>query len=589
MPEILTESFCERCGTRYTFESVAPRKTRRLGQFKTLSKGVKNWVMSDDSSLDEALAEARSDEEREVTSHQLDAFHSTFNFCMSCRQYTCANCWNTPEGRCLSCAPNLAAQDILPAPFPEIQPADHSHIELEAWPEVDLTAMAAGNGAELGLEGLPANGNGYHANGNGATADEPIEEFDAAARLAFLSGEVAEPPTRTAEPVDWIGEEPAIEATAVDEATVEPAAIETVLVEPAMVEPAMVEPAAMAAEPEPAPVEPVVDAQVASAASEPERSVVADVAKTVVAAEILSAATDEDPVAAATRAGQARTSDLLTRFRPGQNIDAELAAFEADQQAQEEADRREREAAALAAAAAAALTPDRTDEPEIAEPGVAADADAVPARPDDERRLAETALAAAAVHHVAEPEAERVVEIAGEAIHPEAEPVAADAPVAEPEPVAAEAPAELAAAAAAEVAPEAPAPIDVAPAPAPVREDIVEQPTWQIFAPDQAVGPTGQPVPPAQPAIPPAVPTQASGEPQWPVRPGTEDSPSMALLANRSGKPSDAMWAASAQQVVAAPVVGGSAPIAGVQPCSNCGLSLSANARFCRRCGTRQG
>jgi hypothetical protein len=63
----------------------------------------------------------------------------------------------------------------------------------------------------------------------------------------------------------------------------------------------------------------------------------------------------------------------------------------------------------------------------------------------------------------------------------------------------------------------------------------------------------------------------------------------MALLANRSGRPSDAMWAASAQQVVAAPVVGGSAPIAGVQPCSSCGLSLSANARFCRRCGTRQG
>src|SRR6478672_2478692 len=464
MPEILTESFCERCGTRYTFESVAPRKTRRLGQFKTLGKGVKNWVMSDDSSLDEALAEARSDEEREVTSHQLDAFHSTFNFCMSCRQYTCANCWNTPEGRCLSCAPNLAAQDILPAPFPEIPLADHSHVELEAWPEVDLTAAAeAGNGAALGLEGLPANGNGYHANGNGATADEPIEEFDAAARLAFLSGEVAEPAAQPAEPVVWIGEEPAIEAAVLDEAEVEQAAIET----------APVEAAAMAAVIEPAPVEPAVDAQVAAAATEPERNVVADVAKTVVAAEILSAATDEDPVVAATRSGQARTSDLLTRFRPGQNIDAELAAFEADQQAQEEADRRERDAAALAAAAAAAaITPDRVEAPEIAEPGVAAEAEA--ARPDDEHRRAEAALAAAAVHHAAEePEAEPVVEIAAEPIHPEPveapQPVAAEAPVAEPEPVAApepiaaEAPAELAAAAAAEVAaPEATAPTEVA-------------------------------------------------------------------------------------------------------------------------------
>src|SRR5215216_1983464 len=102
MPEILTESFCERCGTRYTFESAAPRKARRLGQFKTLSKGMKNWVLSDDSSLDEAMAAARNDEERELTSQQLDAFHSTFNFCMTCRQYTCGNCWNTAEGRCLT-------------------------------------------------------------------------------------------------------------------------------------------------------------------------------------------------------------------------------------------------------------------------------------------------------------------------------------------------------------------------------------------------------------------------------------------------------------------------------------------------------
>jgi hypothetical protein len=30
------------------------------------------------------------------------------------------------------------------------------------------------------------------------------------------------------------------------------------------------------------------------------------------------------------------------------------------------------------------------------------------------------------------------------------------------------------------------------------------------------------------------------------------------------------------------------APAGGVQPCANCGLSLSATARFCRRCGSRQ-
>ena len=127
MPEILTESFCERCGTRYTFESAAPRKARRLGQIKTLSKGMKNWVMSDDTSLDEAMAAARNDEDRELTTQQLDAFHATFNFCMTCRQYTCGNCWNGAEGRCLTCSPHLG-QEILSAPFPEHAPFEPARI-----------------------------------------------------------------------------------------------------------------------------------------------------------------------------------------------------------------------------------------------------------------------------------------------------------------------------------------------------------------------------------------------------------------------------------------------------------------------------
>ena len=74
MAEVLTESFCERCGTRYTFESSRSR-VKRLKGVKVLSRGLKNFVMSDDSSLDEAMAAARSDTEREATSQQLDAFH----------------------------------------------------------------------------------------------------------------------------------------------------------------------------------------------------------------------------------------------------------------------------------------------------------------------------------------------------------------------------------------------------------------------------------------------------------------------------------------------------------------------------------
>ena len=46
MPEILTESFCERCGTRYTFESAQPQDAARLKGVKVVSRGLKNFVMS---------------------------------------------------------------------------------------------------------------------------------------------------------------------------------------------------------------------------------------------------------------------------------------------------------------------------------------------------------------------------------------------------------------------------------------------------------------------------------------------------------------------------------------------------------------
>ena len=49
----------------------------------------------------------------------------------------------------------------------------------------------------------------------------------------------------------------------------------------------------------------------------------------------------------------------------------------------------------------------------------------------------------------------------------------------------------------------------------------------------------------------------------------------------------EALWAESARQVSTAPAPAGRA-VGGVQPCVSCGLSLSATARFCRRCGASQ-
>ena len=50
----------------------------------------------------------------------------------------------------------------------------------------------------------------------------------------------------------------------------------------------------------------------------------------------------------------------------------------------------------------------------------------------------------------------------------------------------------------------------------------------------------------------------------------------------------EALWAESAREVASSADPAARAA-GGVQPCVSCGLSLSATARFCRRCGTRQG
>ena len=524
MPEILTESFCERCGTRYTFESNAPRKTRRLGQFKTLSKGLKNYVLSDDTSMDEAMAAARSDEERETTAQQLDAFHATFNFCMNCRQYTCGNCWNQAEGRCLTCSPNLG-RDILEAPFPAAGPFEPLPISAEAWPtadlpsvEVDLPAWAVNGGSGSPVAEVAEEPS------NGVTQPEATQDDDPGALFSFLRPSAVEPE----EPVDMT-------------------------------------PAALAptteAEPEPEPTWPGLGEPVAAEAAAIEAVAPEATTPSIDAASPLDLPdTLEERVS--TLAGH--TSELFGRFRPGQNIDAELEAFEAGLEAAESI-------AAEAEPVAAGGRPDveLTDPSAWPEPDPEIVAAAWP-EPEPETIVVPAELEPELVAAY-EPEPEQAA-----AVEPEPEPVAAEL---EPEPVAA-----------AEPEPEPVAP-PIAASAEPVRTDRIEQPTWRIYAPDQTppgIQPLEVPAAPAPPPSAPVSPPVAAAEPQWPSTPDAQDSPSMALLANRTrATSSEALWAASAQEVLA-PLTG-PAVTTSVQPCSNCGLSLSATARFCRRCGTRQG
>ncbi len=715
MTEILTESFCERCGTRYTFESSAPRRSR-IGRVRTFSRGVKNFVMSDEASFSEAMADARGEEELAATAHQLDAFHKTFNFCLTCRQYTCGDCWNPTDGRCLTCAPMEGRVEpaIAAASIPMMAGAattnghDAELVDDDLWPEADLSQdrLARALGAEaIATDELIEDEVPSQLEVDAAAQAFDAPETEAAAGVVDVPAAVDE--IDEAQPVAmddvWLEAEP----VATDDATVDADAID------------VVDDVALAAS-----VEAAVDA---SGVVETGRADLDEVAATAddraavdaeaeaagpTAAELTAVAAEEAATfdAQASAAEQDATAEAVmdpalefdqdddveqsvSGVAPGQSLEEAIAAYEARLAAEEreaadvsaetavvadavasepvveEPATEPEPVAAEAALAAAALT--AVDEPETpvaaaAELPQAAPVEAV-GEPDaddhDEHQAALAAFAAAALaaqhdepveqpiedefvtaellaaRFEPEPEPEPVavasepepvavepepepVSAAAEAIAVEPEPVAVEPEpvVAEPEPVAAAAEPEPVAAAvepepvAAAAEPVAAEPEPVAAAVEPVAEpepvaaaadstagvDVVPQPTWpttDAVAPATPAAPLTAPEPEAPAAAPwlMVAPEEASHpEPQWPSAPawraGARNTDAPTTLAGRTLLPqpdASALWAASAREVLTAPIVDPAASTA-PQPCVQCGLSLSASARFCRRCGTRQ-
>ena len=132
MTQAISESFCERCGTRYEFK--APTRLNAMRKTRGLVTGLRNYIMSQDA-LGDALDDGMRTEEEALAAHQLDAFHQSFNFCIDCRQYTCTSCWNDAAGRCQSCQPLPVTE-----PFGAFRPATNGDsLAATAWPASDLT------------------------------------------------------------------------------------------------------------------------------------------------------------------------------------------------------------------------------------------------------------------------------------------------------------------------------------------------------------------------------------------------------------------------------------------------------------------
>ncbi|MEO7118799.1 MAG: hypothetical protein ABIZ34_07495, partial [Candidatus Limnocylindrales bacterium] len=136
MPQLATattESFCERCGTRYAFD--VPRAER-----KGIGANIGAMLRGKDS--------------QETAPKALDPFLTVFRFCLDCRQYTCPSCWNEEAGFCVSCVPPADIADRNPVyveepPAPAVVP-DHTH---DVWPTTDLLNEPA---QQNGAHPLPA-------------------------------------------------------------------------------------------------------------------------------------------------------------------------------------------------------------------------------------------------------------------------------------------------------------------------------------------------------------------------------------------------------------------------------------------------
>ena len=667
MPEILTESFCERCGTRYTFQSTAP-KVGRLAKIKVLSRGLKNYVLSDETSLDEALSDARSTDDRQHSVEQLDAFHKTFNFCMSCRQYTCGNCWNDLEGRCLSCAPSLSV-GVLPSSYPTLNPVagigaiggnGNGHtpaLEMDAFP-ADPTAWP-----EVDLASAPDQPAGIEPSLSSGAAVKPVSRLEALFGREAAARIEANAPRTEGDESEMIGLEdlraedlePAEADVATVAADVDADAGEDEEAVAAVAEAPDV--AAVVAAPDVAAEADELDVEAdAAGALEVEATDAPDVAGEAEELEVAAAAThdvltmavgkadaDADATAAAEPVAEPTRAALTSAEKAvaADELAERPAAEEPAEEVAEEPVAADERIAAIAAVAATAEEPEADSLAPAAELGVPL-ATVLPVDPETD----ELAAAAAAQTHglldkfrarpeamptpkptttpwtvpapaarpaapaypafslpttaPTAPAAPQMPYAASGQPMPQATPQPYGTPTAYPAPTpppyggAQAYPAQAAQPYPGPAQPPYVAPVQPYPAPASPYAAQTQPSPYPTIQPQYAA-----PAPPPTPAAPswrmvaPEGPWVASApsnghvhepgpastgpEPQWPAAPAW---PAPVARTSRT-RGAEAVWAESTRDLL-------NRPETGVSACFNCGLPLSATARFCRRCGTSQ-
>jgi nicotinate-nucleotide--dimethylbenzimidazole phosphoribosyltransferase len=559
MAENVTESFCERCGNRYTFQSPRSR-ARALSSVRVLGKGLRNLALDRAENLDDALEDARAEDEQQTAERLLEAFHDTFSFCLQCRQYACSNCWNEQEAMCLSCAPT-----------PESEAADRDRAAREA-----AEVLAA---AEAPTPVVATQGQAVVA-AEEAAGDELPSEVPAGAAAELQSAgrgrgkQRAAAPTAAAQAAP-VGADVALSGVELFRAKLRRRGrrgrgeSEVAAIMPAVAEPAELE--------SPAPT-----ATTAAAATGQPATEVSPQAPVVSTSSPDMPSPPEVP------------GDSGPAFTPGASLDDAIAAYEATLDEPEPL---------VAGLEASPLLAEIEAPPAVAEIEASATMAETPLDADVEPSLASAQMQTETLPEPEPPETEDVV-------------AAEDAPRLEDHLIRRAVEAALAEQVAQEFV-ELPKPdITAAETVAPAADEAPLEPS-PVPSLSDAASPSLEPALPTEPAVrPESMPELTSVSAAEPLpfqRADVEDlqpaaaasltppvqdpwqivapDPVLTGSARLRGSLASAALAGSRGTLPSGPQGGrrpGASTVAAPQACIKCGLSLSATARFCRRCGTRQ-
>ena len=184
MTDNVLQSFCERCGARFTQPAPVEKPPPPAGVLGLFRRRTAEPASASDDAAALTISEA---------------FRDTFHFCMGCRRYNCPDCWNEREGQCLSCRPHADPATTAPGADAAVAGGAKSPgAAPKVWPAGTTGAWPSGDSGRA----EPAGGQGTSPWG----LNTPVAGAESSARQAAERPSASGAPAHSGSPVDAAGD-----------------------------------------------------------------------------------------------------------------------------------------------------------------------------------------------------------------------------------------------------------------------------------------------------------------------------------------------------------------------------------------------